>query len=584
MNVPDHLAVQLASARQAVANGADLGNALLTLSKVTSIDPSNSDSYSLMSAAATLLRSGELGAWCAQRATTLNPYDAAAWTNQALYQSAAQKIDCLQRAIAITPADTNALFHLANTSNPDQEQLYQRVLQIDPSDLEAHLNYATLQIKRRPSEALVGLQRAGCIAPGHHLVLNNLSALALDLHNVDTALQSAKRSLYIDPRQPTGWVNLGAALKLLDKPRDAIGALHRCVILDPSDLRGWTNLAALHETEDDSKPSAMGYERAISITPEETTPRFNLGLLKLRHRRLKESWPLYELRQKSLAAQELETRLSNIQQLRALDEAQPGQHVLLVKEQGLGDMIQFIRFYRQLQAHGLTVTLMVPTPLRRLLTQLPASVVTDIDTTTERPYDFWCFIPSLPAICNVDIDDIDGRAYLSTANADFSHKHWGDSTHPVIGIAWRGSAGNQRNPRQIDLQELLQGLPRSSRIAPLHHDLSTQEELALANDCRVVSALTPDTDLADAADLIHACDVIVSIDTALAHLSGALGKRTWLLLPKSADWRWMRGDDSPWYQSLRLFRQAQSANWSDVLTQVREEFAKTFPRGSSQPN
>jgi hypothetical protein len=304
----------------------------------------------------------------------------------------------------------------------------------------------------------------------------------------------------------------------------------------------------------------------------------------LRHRRLKESWPLYELRQKSLAARELETRLSNIQQLKALDEAQPGQHVLLVKEQGLGDMIQFVRFYQRLQAHGLTVTLMVPTPLRRLLTQLPASVVTDIDTTTEHPYDFWCFIPSLPAVCDIDINDIDGRAYLSTSNADSWHKHWGDSSHPVIGIAWRGSAGNQRNPRQIDLAVLLQGLPRNSRIAPLHHDLSAQEKLVLANDSRVVSTLTADTDLADAADLIHACDVIVSIDTALAHLSGALGKRTWLLLPKVADWRWMRGRDSPWYQSLRLFRQKQAADWSDVLAQVGEEFAKASPRGSSQPH
>ena len=584
MTVPDHLAVQLESVRQAVTNGVDLGNALLTLSKVTSTDPSYSDSYSLMSAAATLLRSSELGAWCAQRATTLNPYDAAAWTNQALHQSPAQKVDCLQRAIAITPADSNALFHLANTNSPDQEQLYRRVLQIDPSDVEAHLNHATLQIKRRPSEALIGLQRAGCIAPGHHLVLNNLSALVLDLHDVETALHSAQRSLRIEPHQPNGWVNMGAVLKLTGQSSDAIGALHRCLTLDPSDLRGWTNLAALHETEDDPKPSAMGYERAISIAPEETTPRFNLGLLWLRHRRLKESWPLYELRQKSLAARELETRLSNIQQLKALDEAQPGQHVLLVKEQGLGDMIQFARFYQRLQAHGLTVTLIVPTPLRRLLTQLPASVMTDIDTTTEHPYDFWCFIPSLPAVCDIDINDIDGRAYLSTSNADSWHKHWGDSSHPVIGIAWRGSAGNQRNPRQIDLAVLLQGLPRNSRIAPLHHDLSAQEKLVLADDSRVVSTLTADTDLADAADLIHACDVIVSIDTALAHLSGALGKRTWLLLPKVADWRWMRGRDSPWYQSLRLFRQAQSANWSDVLTQVREEFAKIFPRGSSQPH
>ena len=586
----NQLADELSRIRQIINSGINLGDALLSLTRVLSSEPAFSESYSLLSAAATLARASELAIWSAQRATQLNPEDAAAFTNLALHQHGRERLEYLHRAVALAPNDSNALFHLANDStdggNRDRASLYQWVLRTEPLDIDARINLAALQLKQKPLEAQRELQMAYCLAPNHPLALSNLGAVALDLQNASQALRAAERGSKLSRNQSASWLNLAMALKLNDKVSESLVALQRALTLSPADVSAWTNTAALLEATSDSSGDESHYQRAIAINPNEATPRFNLGLSWLRRGRFRDGWRLYELRRKNAAARELEATLADIRVLKRTSEIQPRQRVLLVAEQGLGDVIQFSRFYKTLHSLGAEITLVVPAALQRLFSHLPVLVAPDMETAKKTRYDFWCFIPSLPAICEADLVDITGESYLTPdpQNVCNQRSRLNAKTRTVIGIAWRGSARGTRNPREIDLHQLLEELPNNITLVPLHHDLTSDETATLVTDQRAMILLAPSTDFADAAAVINSCDLVISIDTSLAHLSGAVGQKTWLLLPRHGDWRWMSGDTSPWYRSMKIFRQQHSNSWSEVLAQIREELREVTRSTSTQSN
>jgi tetratricopeptide (TPR) repeat protein len=586
----NQLADELSRIRQIINSGINLGDALLSLSRILSSEPAFSESYSLLSAAATLVRANELAIWSAQRATQLNPEDAAAFTNLALHQHGRERLEYLHRAVALAPNDSNALFHLANDSTDgdkkDRESLYQWVLRTEPLDIDARINLAALKLKQEPLEAQRELQMAYCLAPNHPLALSNLSAVALELHDASHALRAAERSSKLNRKQSASWLNLAMALKLCGNALGGLAALNRALTINPADARAWTNTAALLEAASDPSRDENCYQRAIEINPLETTPRFNLGLSWLRRGRFRDGWRLYELRQKNAAARELEIKFTGIRALKSKTEIKHGQQVLLVAEQGLGDVIQFFRFCKTLHSLGAEITLFVPTALQRLFRHLPVAILSDMETVRASQYDFWCFIPSLPAICETDLADITGESYLTPDPQDVcsQRSRLTSKKRPTVGIAWRGSARGKQNPREIDLHELLRELPSNITLIPLHHDLTSDETATLMTDDRAVALLTPSTDFADAAAVIEACDLVISIDTSLAHLSGAVGQKTWLLLPRHGDWRWMSGDTSPWYRSIKIFRQQHSNSWSEVLAQIREELGEITRSTSPQPN
>jgi ADP-heptose:LPS heptosyltransferase len=250
----------------------------------------------------------------------------------------------------------------------------------------------------------------------------------------------------------------------------------------------------------------------------------------------------------------------------------------------LGDTLQFVRYLPLLSARGAAVHLEVQAPLRTLLAgQVPATKVwvrgEELPET-----DFHCPLLSLPGAFGTGLDSIPGpRSYLA-APAERAAA-WGRDLDaagtPKVGLVWAGSRAHRADRhRSIPLaafQRVFRGLP--ARFFSLQKDAREGEAFALAAWPEVTDLAGRLADFAETAAVIARLDLVVTVDTAVAHLAGALGAETWLLLPFSPDWRWLLGrEDSPWYASLRLFRQPAPGSWGPVLERVRAELGGRLRR------
>jgi tetratricopeptide (TPR) repeat protein len=262
-------------------------------------------------------------------------------------------------------------------------------------------------------------------------------------------------------------------------------------------------------------------------------------------------WPLYESR-KGLAGQGAEPPpLPNEWQ----GEPIAGKRLLIWPEQGFGDQIQFARFALALQAQGAEVTLACAPQLHRLFAELPLRVVSD-EAALKQPPEYWMLALSAPGRLGVSMADVSGEAYLA-APADRRAKWRGQVPAGSVGVAWRGRASHPNDSHR--------SLPSVASLEPLREAGG-----------HLVDLTEPRGDFADLAAIVEQLDLVITVDTALGHLAGALGKPCWLLLPWfRQDWRWFQNrEDSPWYAGHRLFRQPAPGDWTSVLHRVAKALAQ----------
>jgi hypothetical protein len=249
-----------------------------------------------------------------------------------------------------------------------------------------------------------------------------------------------------------------------------------------------------------------------------------------------------------------------------------GKTILLHAEQGLGDSIQFCRYAKLVGDLGANVLLQAPKALIGLFERL-AGVGALVETGKPLPaFDLHCPLLSLPLACNTTIDTIPNpEAYLAS-NPD-KRKAWserlGEKTKPRVGLVWSGSTTNRN--RSLPLESLLAHLPGdyeyvSLQVEVREADKKTLQDSAIRNHAGRIE------DFSDTAALCDLMDLVISVDTSVAHLAGALGKATWVLLQYMPDWRWfLDREDSPWYRSVKLYRQPQYGHWEPVLQRIAEE-------------
>lgn len=313
------------------------------------------------------------------------------------------------------------------------------------------------------------------------------------------------------------------------------------------------------------------YETSIALQPDFADAHWNLGLLHFLRGDLEKALPLYEWRWK----RETHSRL-----LRDLGcprwsgkESLAGRTILLHPEQGLGDIIQFVRFLPKVMEQGANVVLELPPPLLQLMSCLPAPVQRIAYGASRPSCDYECPLMSLPLALGITLAHVKATAPYLRADEGRT-QHWaermGARSRMRVGIVWSGNAQhlNDHN-RSIPFSKLdalltdafewhsLQKEIRSDDLAPM--------QATTVRDWR--SALS---DFSETAALITQLDLVISVDTSVAHLAGALGKPVWMLLPRVPDYRWMLDrDDSPWYADMRLFRQTTQGQWQDVVERVR---------------
>ncbi|HEV7813667.1 MAG TPA: glycosyltransferase family 9 protein, partial [Janthinobacterium sp.] len=252
------------------------------------------------------------------------------------------------------------------------------------------------------------------------------------------------------------------------------------------------------------------------------------------------------------------------------EDSLQGKTILVYSEQGYGDTIQFCRYAAPLADSGARVVLQVQPPLKTLLTGLAGACRVIADGEALPAFDCHCPLMSLPMIFKTGLATIPApRAYLygDAQRSEAWQARLGPQSHPRIGIAWAGSSGHANDAlRSIPLSRFLRLASPQAQFVSLQKDLPAAERRLLENQPRIMHFGALQDDFADTAALVANMDLVITVDTAVAHLAAAMGKPVWILLPFAPDWRWMlERSDSPWYPSARLLRQPAAGDWDSVI-------------------
>ncbi len=418
---------------------------------------------------------------------------------------------------------------------------YDEGLRIAPDDGELlnRRGVALLELNR-PREALASFDRLLAAAPAHLDALGNRGNALLKLNRVAEALAAYDQALEFAPKNAQLLTNRAVALRRLDRPLEALTSVARALLSKPDFAKARFVESVARLTIGDFAGGWRSYEA-----------RWQVGWLASQQRNF--AAPLW-LGEKPLA----------------------GKTILLHAEQGLGDTIQFVRYAPALAARGATVVLEVQQPLARLLLRLPGASAVIARKQPLPRYDYHCPLLSLPLACATTLQTIPSEIpYIAPAATDVAF--WRarlPRRRPCVGLVWSGERSHDNDVNRsmrLEMLEPLLDLPDLAFVS-LQHEVRDEDAALLQSRNDVLPIGSAFKDFADTAAVIASLDAVIAVDTAVAHLAGAMGKPLFLLLPFAADFRWLRERaDSPWYPTARLFRQPQFGDWDSVVKILRQE-------------
>jgi len=481
------------------------------------------------------------------------------------------------RAIALAPdyasAYSNRGIALTELGRPGAAiPSYERAVAIKDDYTVAYSNRGVaLQELKQPAAALGSFDRAIALEPDYAEAYSNRGAALQELKRLDPAMASYGRAIAIRPDYAEAHYNRGITLQKLGRLEEALGSYSRAIGFKPDYTDAYSNRGMALQELKRLGSAIASFDLAIAAQPDYAEACFNKSLALLLVGDFGNGWALYERRWDGSDARKEKRVFAQPLWLGSASIA--GKTILLHGEQGLGDAIQFCRYARSVAALGARVILEAPKPLVPLLNDL--SGVSEVIARGDElpPFDLHCPLLTLPLAFKTNLANIPGNhAYLtSDANRVSAWaKRLGGRTRPRIGIAWSGSEihKNDHN-RSIRLSSLLAHLPDACDYVSLQKEVRDIDRDALQTHGSFRHFGNELGDFTDTAALCELMDVVISVDTSVAHLSGALGKRTWILLPYVPDWRWLLDrEDSPWYASARLYRQDADRDWNAVLETV----------------
>ncbi len=521
-----------------------------------------------------------------KHAIALKPNDADIHNNlaNALRKSGKpdEALTSYKQASMLKPYNTEILCNvgaaLQEVGNLDEAILnYRKAIRLTPDNAKAHSNLGTALKKQcRLEEAVKSHNRAIALKPDYADAYNNLGSALQSLNRLDEAIASYRKAILLKPHYAEAHYNFGNALKEEKKFDEALVSYKRAITIKPDYAEAHNNLGITLQEQGKFVGAVANYNRAIELKPDYADAHFNRSLMLLLKENFKEGWKGYEwrLRTKDYALRAFQQPMWNGSPLN-------GKTILVHTEQGLGDIIQFVRYLPIVQAQGGRVIFECLPGLVHLLKNCEG-IYKIIERTSSGvntvQFDVQAPLLSLPGIFNTALDNMPSQRPYIIPHATFVMK-WkkrlgvNDKSFK-IGLVWASNPDNKKiylkKSCKLNDFKALSGIPGLSfyslQKGPASADVHNQP-----NGMKIVNLSNDLSDFSDTAAVIANLDLVISIDTVVAHLAGAIGKPVWTLLPFVPDWRWLlERDDSPWYPSMRLFRQARMYDWDGVFEQVKK--------------
>jgi tetratricopeptide (TPR) repeat protein len=436
---------------------------------------------------------------------------------------------------------------------------------------------AVYQALKLLPEAVDAAGQAVRLNPDYAEAHNNLGVALLALGRLNEAAASFQQALHLRPDYARAHNNLGVVLREQGHLDESVRSFQKAVDIVPDYAEAHSNLGVVLREQGNLDESARSLQKALQINPNDADAHKNLGFLLLRLGDFEEGWSQYEWRwqtkgfkRRNFTAPPWDGRPLH------------GKSLLLYAEQGLGDTIQFVRYAPLLRQQGCRVIVECQKPLRQLLSSCLGIDQLVVQEEELPPFDFHVPMLSLPRLLRTDASNIPADVPYLFAREDLV-RYWRDRLSDAnafkIGICWQGSPtyeGDRRRSFALEHFSVLAEVPGVQLIS-LQKGVGTEQIADVRFSVRTLGPELDETNGAftDTAAVMRNLDLVVASDTAVVHLAGALAVPVWVALAKVSDWRWLLDrEDSPWYPTMRLFRQSERGNWQQVFERMAGEVKK----------
>jgi tetratricopeptide (TPR) repeat protein len=562
--------------------------ALANFDKAIAIQPDHAEAYNNRGNVLKGLKQLEAAVQSYDQAIALKPDYAEAYNNRGnalkdLRQLAAA-VRSYDQAIALKPDYAEAYCNRGNALKELRQfkaavMSYDQAVDIKPDYAQAYFNRGVaLQDINQFAAAIASYDRAIVINPDYVEAYANRGVALQDSGQFEAAVASYDRAILIKPDCVEAYCNRGIALRELSRLDDALENYDRAIALKPDYAEAYGNRGNVLKDLKQFEAAVDNYERAVTIRPEYASAHLGYSLTLLSMGDFRRGWEEYEWRWKSEKLHSKTDKRNFSKPLWLGVEPLQGKTILLYAEQGLGDTLQFCRYAKLVSNLGARVVLEVQPTLLDLLATLDGPAQVLAKGSALPAFDYQCPLFSLPLAFKTDLASIpSARSYIKVNPGKLAQWHirLGEKHKLRIGVVWSGNAQhkNDRN-RSLALIDLAKLLSVDYELISLQKEVRVQDEDVLRAHPGIRHFGDELKDFADTAALCELMDVVISVDTSVAHLAAALGKPVWILLPFVPDWRWLLDrQDSPWYPSAKLYRQQKIGDWGDVIERVKADLA-----------
>lgn len=560
-------------------------DAVKWLTQSLDILPEQASALSYLSIAHIQMQQFDMALRYADKAIQVNPIYMEAHANRGAALKGLKQYDqaiaSFQKALTLGPDNPDTLFNLSLVyleygKHTEVVSTLKQMLRVKPSDAAAqHLLGQIHKELEQYQEAIPYFDTAIRLDARNEEAFFGRGLSYLGLKQFEAAYADFLAATQIKPSYCNAYINMGIALRNLGRLDEALDAYQLALSLNNQNPEALNNKGLLLVDMQRFDEALACYQQAIKFAPDFDEAYWNQSHLHLLLGDYKQGWPLYEYRWKTV--QKASYRNLN-KPLWLGKESIAGKTLLIYPEQGQGDFIQFFRYVADVEKLGAKVILEVPPSLMALVEEMHLGCMLMKSGDIVRDYDYHCPIMSLPLAFKTELETIPSPISYLTASQE-KIKQWATRINQEdfnVGLVWSGASGHQHDHlRSIALEKLLPILTLPAEFHALQKEIRETDQQAMKRMDNLKTYQSLLSDFSETAALIAHMDLVVTVDTSVAHLAGAMGKTCWLLLPYSPDFRWLlERTDSPWYPTMTLFRQSIFNDWSSVIEDVRQQLLR----------